>query len=152
MNQELFQIMCIQKKMERNRSMRFKVKAGAAAVVGAICLWALVSVEKSPMFVLWLLSFPVLVLLYFLDLHFVKEGKELEFDKFRLEVERREHYKELAKYKKEFLRDYELEHLDQSFERPSWDLVRPVNYYLVLVILNVLNLLLILLEIRVNWF
>jgi len=137
----LFKIAAVQRRLERNRDMEMRIKGIAAAVVLAMFLWGALCPIRKTMIIIWFISLPIIVGLFFVEVHFIKKSKEYEYEIYRLEVERIKLKKEVAKIKREVLTDNELE---LRMERPTRTIVLPISYYVVVLILDFLILMLIL--------
>lgn len=141
MDQDFLKIAAVQRRLERNRDMEMRIKGIAAAVVFAMFLWGALCPIRKTMIIIWFISLPIIVGLFFVEVHFIKKSKEYEYEIYRLEVERIKLKKEVAKIKREVLTDNELE---LRMERPTRTIVLPISYYIILLILDVLVLMLIL--------
>ena len=141
MDQDFLKIAAIQKRLERNHDMEMRIKGIAAAVVFAMFLWGALCPIRKTMIIVWFIALPIIVGLFFVEVHFIKKSKEYEYEIYRLEVERLKLNKEIAKIKGEVLTDNELE---LRMERPTRTIVLPISYYIILLILDVLILMLIL--------
>ena len=128
----------IRNKIERNRERQTKIKCVAALVVIGIFLWGLICSMKKTMLLLWLISFPTILVLFYLDVIYVKKNEEYEYEIYRLEVERLERKKEIAKIRGEVLTE---EEKNQYVKLPA-KITLPIIYYIVLVFFDLLFLLL----------
>ncbi len=93
---------------------------------------------KKTMLLLWLISFPTILVLFYLDVIYVKKNEEYEYEIYRLEVERLERKKEIAKIRGEVLTE---EEKNQYVKLPA-KITLPIIYYIVLVFFDLLFLLL----------
>lgn len=141
MDQDFLKIAAVQRRLERNRDMEMTVRGIAAAVVFATFLCGVMGPYRDTLLIVWFISFPIIVGLFFAEVHFIKKSKEYEYEIYRLEVERIKLNKEIARIKKEVLTDNELE---LRIDRPTRTVVLPISYYIVLLILDFLILMLIL--------
>ena len=141
MDQDFLKIAAVQRRLERNRDMEMTVRGIAAAVVFAMFLCGVMGPYRDTLLIVWFISLPIIVGLFFAEVHFIKKSKEYEYEIYRLEVERIKLNKEIARIKKEVLTDNELE---LRIDRPTRTVVLPISYYIVLLILDFLILMLIL--------
>lgn len=75
-DKEYFRIARIHKKIDSNHNMQMTMKWIAALTVFVIFFCSLTS--SDTMNVAWMISIPVIVLLFFLDVYYIKRNKELE--------------------------------------------------------------------------
>ena len=141
MDQDFLKIAAVQRRLERNRDMEMTVRGIAAAVVFATFICGVLCPFRETMIIVWFISLPIIVGLFFWEVHFIKKSKEYEYEIYRLEVERIKLNKEIARIKKEVLTDNELE---LRIDRPTRTVVLPISYYIVLLILDFLILMLVL--------
>lgn len=141
MDKDFLKIVGIQHRIDRNRDMEMAIKGIAAAVVFALFLCEVLCPYRKTMIVLWFISLPVIVGLFFVEVQFIKQSKEYEYEIYRLEVEAQRFKKELVKIRGEMFTDAEL---NRKIEPPTRRIELPVTYYIVLLILDFLILMLIL--------
>lgn len=84
MNEMYFRISSIQKKMDSNSNLQTMMKAVAGLIVFAIFFCSLNQAETIK--IAWMISIPVIFLLFGFNTYFIKRNKEYEFEIYRLEV------------------------------------------------------------------
>ena len=139
MDRDFFVISGIRNKIERNREMQTKIKGVAVAIIFVVVIWSVLSTMKETKISLWWLSLVAVVVLFFVDAYYVKKNEEYEYEIYRLEVERLERKKEIAQIRGEVLTE---EEKNQYVKLPA-KITLPINYYIVLLILDLLILLLV---------
>ncbi len=140
MDKDFLKIVGIQHRIERNHDMEMTVRGIAAAFVFAMFVCGVVRPYKETMIILWFISLPIIVGLFFVEVQFIKQSKEYEYEIYRLEVEAQRFKKELVKIRGEMFTDDEL---NRKIEPPTRRIELPVTYYIVLLILDFLILMLI---------
>ncbi len=133
MNKEYFEIAGIQKKIDLNHNMQMTMKGIAALIVFVIFFCSLSG--SDTMNVAWMISIPVIVLLFFFDVYYIKREKESEYEIYRLDVETLELKKEVARIKGEVFPDYIL---NQVIKEPTKEMSLPVLYYVIILVLDIM--------------
>lgn len=83
----------------------------------------------------WILSVPLIFLLFLLDTYYIKQNKKYEFEMYRLEVDDLERKKELSDITGELLPDLVL---NSKIKEPSNNVSLPILYYVMILILDIL--------------
>ena len=133
MNKEYFERAGIQKKIDLNHNMQMTMKGIAALIVFVIFFCSLSG--SDTMNVAWMISIPVIVLLFFFDAYYIKREKESEYELYRLEVETLELKKEVARIKGEVFPDYVL---NQVIKEPTKEMSLPVLFYVIILVLDIM--------------
>ena len=141
MDKDFLKIVGIQHRIDRNRDMEMAIKGIAAAVVFATFLCGVLGPYRDTLLIVWFISLPIIVGLFLVEVQFIKQSKEYEYEIYRLEVEAQRFKKELVKIRGEMFTDAEL---NRKIEPPTRRIELPVTYYIVLLILDFLILMLIL--------
>lgn len=140
MNELYLRIMNLETRMERTRNHIKAIKALAGVcifftfcyVMGSKSLW---EEHKIAALIVWIISMIVTIVLFFVDVRYMKSNKELEFQIYRLEVEDLENKKIVAEIKREVLSDIVL---DKKIDRPSEEVPFPIAFYSVMLVLDIL--------------
>jgi len=138
MDRDYFVISGIRNKIEKNHEMQIKIRGIAAAAVVAFFLWGLLEPMKSTMISFGLFLIPGILSLFYLDVICTRKNEEYEYEIYRLEVEKLERKKDIAKIRGEVLTEKE----EKQYVKPPAKKILPIYYYVVLLILDLLILLL----------
>lgn len=133
MNESFFEIGGIQKKIETHRQLRFYMK-GIGALIVFLMFFGSLS-EAETMRIAWLLSVPIICVLFGFEVFFIRKIKKYEFELYRIKKDDLKRKKEMAEMKGEPLPDNAV---NREPEAPSKDISLPIVYYVVLIILDIL--------------
>ena len=133
MNEKFFEIGGIQKKMEMNRQLRWYMKGIGALVVILIFLGSIN--EPKTMRAAWLISVPLICILFAFEVFFIGKIKRYEFELYKIEKEDLEAKKEIAEMRGEILPDNVK---NREIKAPSNEISLPILYYVILIILDIL--------------
>lgn len=142
MNDYDFRILSFQSQMEENKSTSKKIKGLAFVCLFFSFCYALPAdyigtASKSDLYVryvVWILALLGIVGSFVMESRKVKQNKALEWEIFRLEKEKHQARVEIAEITGEPLTDYIL---NQQIDEPKNEIILPIGYYSVLLILNV---------------
>ena len=133
MNENYFKISSIEKKMNSDSILKIAMKAIAVMVVFVI--FACCQNQADTMKVAWVISIPVLCLLFGIDVYYSRRNKKHEFEIYQLEAEDLKNRKEAAKITGEFLPDAVM---DKEIVMPSDEIKYPIVFYVIILVLDVL--------------
>lgn len=133
MDDIFFEISSKQKKLESSRELQSYMKGISALIVLLIFFGSLS--DSETMKIAWLLTLPILCVLFGFNVYFIKKSKQYEFEIFELKKEFAKNKEELARAKGELLTEPQLNDLPQA---PSADISLPIVYYVVMLILDIL--------------
>lgn len=132
MNEMFFKILNVQKKMESNKKMQTYMKWIGFGVVFVIFVCSFSQADTMKM--AWLLSIPIIGLLFGIDVYYMKQNKKQEFKLYEIKKEDLQSKKELAEITGEYLPDWVL---NQEIKMPSDKLSLPILYYAIILILDI---------------
>lgn len=128
-----YRVSSIQKKLDSNGNIRLIMKGIGLLSVFTVFFCSLSRPET--MATAWYLLIPIIVLLFGLDVYYLRQNKKLEFEMYELNREDLQRKKETA----ELLGEELPEHiLNSETEMPSSRIGLPIAYYAVLIVLAVL--------------
>lgn len=133
MNEKYFKISSIEKKMDSNSTLKTMMKAVAVMVVFVI--FACSQNQAETMKVAWVISIPVLCILFGIDIYYARRNKMYEFEIYQLEVEDLKHLKELSEITGEILPDAVI---NKEIVKPSNEIKYPIAFYVIVLILDIL--------------
>ncbi len=123
----------IEKKMNSNSISRIVMKATAVIVVFVI--FACSQNQAETMKVAWIISIPVLCVLFGIDVYYARKNKKYEFEIYQLEVEDLKQRKELAEITGEILPDAVA---NKEIVMPSNEIKYPIAFYAIILFLDIL--------------
>ncbi len=133
MNEMYFKISSIEKKMDSNKALKTMMKAVAVIVVFVI--FACSQNQAETMKVAWIISIPVLCVLFGIDVYYARKNKKYEFEIYQLEVEDLKQRKELAEITGEILPDAVI---NKEIVMPSNEIKYPIAFYAIILFLDIL--------------
>lgn len=133
MDDIFFEISSKQKKLETSRELQSYMKGISALIVILIFFGSLS--DSQTMKIAWLLTLPIICVLFGFNVYFIKKSKQYELEIFELKKEFAKNKEELAVARGELLTEPQQNDLPQA---PSADISLPIVYYVVLLILDIL--------------
>ena len=139
MNEMYFRISFIQRKIDKNNNLQMTMKVVAGLIV--FCLFVCSLNQAETMKIAWMISIPVICLLFGFDTYYFKRNKEYEFELYHLAVDDLKRKKDLAKITGEVLSDVVL---NREITVPNKELRLPIVFYVVMLVVDgLINILLI---------
>jgi hypothetical protein len=133
MKETYFKILSIENKMKRNSKLQLTMKAIAGLILFTVSLFSLHPDNETR--VLWIISLPSIILLFFLDYHFAKENKKCELELYKLEIDELEDKKEEAKITGDALPDAVV---NANIEKPTERIKLPILYYGIVLVFDII--------------
>ena len=133
MNEMYFRIAGVQRKIDANRKLRANVKKLGILILFVVLFFTWI--EPETMRTTWVLSVVFIILLFFFEVYYIKQGKKYEFELYRLEVDEQERKRELSDLTGQPLPNHVL---NRKITMPSDEISLPILYYLIILIVDVL--------------
>jgi len=133
MNESVFILSSIQKKMDENTNMQTIMKAVAGLTVFTVFFCSFNKADTMKL--AWIISMPLIVILFIFNSYYIKRNKECEFKIYRFEVEELNKKIKTAEIMGEVLPDVIL---DRKIIKPAQEVSLPIVYYAVMPVSDIL--------------
>ena len=133
MNEMYFKIAGIQKKIDSNVKLRKNIRKFGILFIFIVFCFS--KYDSDIMRLTWILTILIIVLLFLLEVYYIKQNIRYEFEIYSLEVSEQERKKELSDITGAILPD---DVLNPNITMPSNEFSLPILYYAIILILDVM--------------
>ena len=133
MNEMYFKIAGIQKKIDSNIKLQKNIRKFGILFIFIVFCFS--KYDSDIMRLTWILTILIIVLLFLLEVYYVKQNIRYEFEIYSLEVSEQERKKELSDITGAILPD---DVLNPNITMPSNEFSLPILYYAIILILDVM--------------
>lgn len=133
MNEMYFKIAGIQKKIDSNIKLQKNIRKFGILFIFIVFCFS--KYDSDIMRLTWILTILIIVLLFLLEVYYIKQNIRYEFEIYSLEVSEQERKKELSDITGAILPD---DVLNPNITMPSNEFSLPILYYAIILILDVM--------------
>ena len=133
MNEMYFKIAGIQKKIDSNVKLRKNIRKFGILFIFIVFCFS--KYDSDIMRSTWILTILIIVLLFLLEVYYIKQNIRYEFEIYCLEVSEQERKKELSDITGAILPD---DVLNPNITMPSNEFSLPILYYAIILIVDVM--------------
>ena len=140
MNNDFYMFSMIEKRIDNSKKMSFWMKGIALLLLFTVSFCSLNQPDTTK--VAWYLLIPIIWVMFFLDVSFLKKIKKEQFNLYLKQKESFRVRKEIAQIRGEVLLD-NFERSEKELLLPDDNIRLPIIYYMILSVINVIGIMLV---------